>query len=79
MAALWICEKYAVAAELARLLFGGIVSPPPPPTDPNEADRTVGLHQWPCPAAGPPPNIMTRRTDPGSMRIWQAWSKKYST
>jgi DNA topoisomerase-3 len=26
MAALWICEKYAAAADLARVLFGGIAS-----------------------------------------------------
>jgi DNA topoisomerase III len=26
MAALWVCEKYSAAADLARVLFGGIAS-----------------------------------------------------
>jgi len=30
MAVLWVCEKYAVASELARVLFGGVASHTPP-------------------------------------------------
>jgi hypothetical protein len=30
MAALWICEKYSAAADLARVLFGGIATHSPP-------------------------------------------------
>src|SRR5271168_1736859 len=41
MAALWICEKYAVAAELAGVLFGGIASHTPPLIVTRRAERLV--------------------------------------
>lgn len=41
MATLWICEKYAAAAELARILFGGIASHTPPLIVTRQAVRLV--------------------------------------
>jgi DNA topoisomerase-3 len=41
MAALWICEKYSVAADLARVLFGGIASHSSPVIETKKGVRLV--------------------------------------
>ena len=41
MAALWVCEKYSVAADLARVLFGGIASHSSPVIETKKGVRLV--------------------------------------
>jgi DNA topoisomerase-3 len=41
MAALWVCEKYSVAADLARVLFGGIASHSSPVIETKNGVRLV--------------------------------------
>jgi len=41
MTALWICEKYSAASELARVLFGGIASHTPPVIVTKQMTRLV--------------------------------------
>lgn len=41
MAALWVCEKYAVASELARVVFGGVASHTPPVIVTRQTARLV--------------------------------------
>lgn len=41
MATLWICEKYSVASELARVLFGGIAAHNPPVIVATDATRLI--------------------------------------
>ena len=41
MTALWVCEKYSVAADLARVLFGGIASHSSPVIETKKGVRLV--------------------------------------